>query len=217
MVTAMATYRSIRTALLRALPSESLRPELRVRTSQSLLPRASKLDVVVLNGHLHGYVIAMNVEDLLKVPIVIEGYRGVLEKMSLVVPLSIRNRALEMLPAWLGLKYFQVGPRGGIHFIGVRRCTINADFNRQDLAYLLQVSEAREWLARLWVFPVNGESRRQAMASRLAATVEPAEIKAGVFSRLRSRWPWQPTPCRGHGSSGRGVGLPPIPWRFSVR
>lgn len=69
---------------------------------------ACRVDVCVINGHLHGYEIKSDVDTLRRLPLQQQFYSDVLDKATIVVGQRHLDHALETLPAWWGSGWHHV-------------------------------------------------------------------------------------------------------------
>lgn len=63
----------------------------------------SRIDIAVVNGHLHGYEIKSSRDTLNRLPHQIEGYTKVFDYLTVISENNHHEKILEILPKWVGL------------------------------------------------------------------------------------------------------------------
>jgi hypothetical protein len=65
---------------------------------------ASRVDVAVVNGIMHGYEIKSDLDNLQRLPRQMEYYNRAFERMTIVVGRKYLNEVKEVIPNWWGIK-----------------------------------------------------------------------------------------------------------------
>lgn len=152
---------------------------------------AARVDVVVVNGSLHGYELKSDSDSLERLPRQARVYGSVLDRVTLVVGRRHAEAAMQMVPDWWGVQVAEMGPRGGVLFSSVRRARNNPSQDPVAVAKLLWREEALELLDQLGAAKGFRSKPRSAIYARLAQVARPAEIRSMVRDRLRGRTGWR--------------------------
>lgn len=80
---------------------------------------AARIDLVVVNGTLHGFEIKSDRDTLKRLPKQVRIYNPVLDRITLVVGHRHADEAMQIVPEWWGVKLAVIGPRGAIHFSNI--------------------------------------------------------------------------------------------------
>lgn len=72
---------------------------------------ASRADIAVINGVMHGYELKSESDSLERLPLQIKHYSSVMDKVTLVVAEKHLFGALELIPDWWGGKQLQLGQK----------------------------------------------------------------------------------------------------------
>ncbi|MCB0746791.1 MAG: sce7726 family protein [Ignavibacteriae bacterium] len=64
----------------------------------------SRIDIAVVNGHLHGFEIKSAKDTLVRLPHQIEGYTKVFDYLTVITEDKHYKKIQEILPEWVGLK-----------------------------------------------------------------------------------------------------------------
>lgn len=190
MTSGAAIRSALRQGYLRRLGG---RPDTLVVDELGLVHARSRVDVAVINGHVHGYEIKGASDSLRRLPRQLEVYRQALQTLTLVVDRRHLSTVAEKVPDWCGILVVGFGPRGGAHFSRIRRTRKNPGLDPFKLAHLLWRCEAREALAE------RGASKRDLRAPRrqlyrlLVEQVTVSELTALIRESMIRREGW-----RGH-------------------
>ncbi|MBV7268693.1 sce7726 family protein [Winogradskyella luteola] len=96
----------------------------------------SRIDIAVVNGHLHGYEIKSSRDTLNRLPHQIEGYTKVFDYLTVVTENKHYEKILEILPDWVGLDIC-VKTSSGYKIKTVRKSYYNRNKDGFFLAKLL--------------------------------------------------------------------------------
>jgi hypothetical protein len=150
-----------------------------------------RIDVAVLNGHLHGYEIKSARDNLLRLPSQLDEYRKSLQKLTLVVAPNHVDEVLLLAPEWSGIIEARKGPRGGISFKSLRRATINPEICEVALAHLLWKKEAAEFLSKIGA-PSTGEKKsRKQLYEAIAKEASASELTSWIKEKFIARETWR--------------------------
>ena len=68
----------------------------------------SRVDIAVVNGHLHGYEIKSASDTLNRLPHQIEGYTKVFDYITVVTENKYHKKVLEIIPEWVGIQICEI-------------------------------------------------------------------------------------------------------------
>ena len=150
-----------------------------------------RIDIVLVNGALHGFEIKSTYDSLKRLPEQAAIYNSVLEKITLVIAECHLKNALKIVPKWWGIKIAKEGKRNNVILHNHRRATRNPTQQNHALAKLLWRDEALDLLEE--VDSVNGfRSRPRAIIySRLVEKTDLKKIRAKVCHQLQNRTSWR--------------------------
>lgn len=152
---------------------------------------ASRADIAVINGLMHGYELKSKSDNLLRLPKQIEHYSSIMDKVTLVVSECHAESALEMIPSWWGVKVVTQGLRNGIHLQTVRSDKRNPSIDKLSLSMLLWKDEL------LSILKLVGQERglkskpRKFLWMLLADTLQADELRSIVRETLKARKDWR--------------------------
>lgn len=186
------TDSDVRSALLRTVFAEHVaNPNTLVVQEMGLARGACRVDVCVINGHLHGYEIKSDVDTLRRLPLQQQFYSDVLDKATLVVGQRHLQHALEVLPHWWGVRAVSRGARNAVRMELVRPAKLNPAVSKTAVAALLW----RDEISALIVARNDDRSalrgNRAALCERLDELYSLAEIRALVREQLKRRPDWR--------------------------
>jgi hypothetical protein len=160
-----------------------------------------RVDIAVVNGHLHGYEIKSDADTLDRLPAQVAIYSAVLDRVTLVVGEKHTEKAKTVIPDWWGIKVATAGPRGAIDFVQDRPVKTNTAIDPVALAELLWRPEAIEILRGLGTPEVTLRKPRAILYRYLAEVIELDELRSLIRQRLKARERW-----RGHRSTSSNAG-----------
>lgn len=186
------TDSDVRSALLRTVFAEHVaNPNTLVVQEMGLARGACRVDVCVINGHLHGYEIKSDVDTLRRLPLQQQFYSDVLDKATLVVGQRHLQHAMEVLPPWWGVRAVSRGARNAVRMELVRPAKLNPAVSKTAVAALLW----RDEISALIVARNDDKSalrgNRAALCERLGELYSLAEIRALVREQLKHRPDWR--------------------------
>ena len=138
----------LRAAVKRKLLSRYLRdPDTVVLEEMNLRHGSARIDLAVVNGILHGFELKSDADTLDRLPDQARVYNSVFDRVTLIVGYRHAYEALEMIPAWWGVKLAHKGSRGAIHFSDARSPRDNPARDPLAIATLLWRDEALDLLS----------------------------------------------------------------------
>jgi len=150
-----------------------------------------RIDIAVLNGHLHGYEIKSSRDNLARLPDQLNEYRRSLQKLTIVVAPNHVDEVLKIAPKWSGIIEASKGPRGAINFKTLRRAIINPEIDGVALAHLLWRKEAAEFLAKLGASPIDAKKPRKQLYEAIAEEASVSELTNWIKEKFMARETWR--------------------------
>jgi hypothetical protein len=191
--TALTNDTIIREALVNQLENEyASNPEYRVIPELGLWHGASRVDVAVVNGILHGFEIKSDRDTLNRLPSQREAYNAVFDKVTLVVGAKHFVDAFKIVPNWWGIETAHLDENGSVFFNTIREPGENPKQDEISIARLLWKNEA------LCLLESEGKAEgvrskpRELVYARVAETIEIDVLKKYVRNVLQSpRQDWR--------------------------
>ena len=182
----------IRTAFRRKLFVHYLRnSETLILDELGLRHGAARIDIVVVNGILHGFELKSDCDTLKRLPDQVNIYNSVLDRITLVVGHRHVYKAMHIVPEWWGVKLAEMGPRGAIHFSDVRRPRNNPSPDILSIAKLLWREEAINLLDEIGAVDGFRSKPRAAIYARLAQVAHIDLVRTRVCRQFRCRTNWR--------------------------
>ncbi len=183
----------IREALVKQLENEyASNPEYRVIPELGLWHGASRVDVAVVNGILHGFEIKSDRDTLNRLPSQREAYNAVFDKVTLVVGAKHFIDAFKIVPNWWGIETAHLDENGSVFFNTIREPRENPKQDEISIARLLWKNEA------LYLLESEGKADgvrskpRELVYTRVAETIEIDVLKKYVRNVLQGpRQDWR--------------------------
>ena len=152
-----------------------------------------RVDIAVVNGHLHGYEIKSDSDTLERLPGQVSVYGAVLDRATLVVGERHLEKAKPHVPEWWGVTVVTCGPRGGLKFETAQAFQTNPSIDPLALAELLWRPEVIEILQDRGCAASTLRRPRSHLYRELVDSVELDELRDLVRQQLKARERW-----RGH-------------------
>jgi len=84
----------------------------RIINEMGLINGASRIDIAVVNGVLHGYELKSESDNLMRLPQQIKNYNRIFERMTIVVDPKYLCEIKELIPNWWGIMVVRKDKRG---------------------------------------------------------------------------------------------------------
>lgn len=182
----------IREALVKQLENEyASNPEYRVIPELGLWHGASRVDVAVVNGVLHGFEIKSDRDTLNRLPSQREAYNSVFDKVTLVVGAKHFVDAFKIVPNWWGIETAHLDENGSVFFNIIRQAGENPKQDEISIARLLWKNEALDLLESEGKAGGVRSKPRELVYERVAETIEIDVLKKYVRNVLqgpRQNW-----------------------------
>jgi hypothetical protein len=183
----------IREVLVEQLKNEYAKnPEYRVISELGLWHGASRIDVAVVNGILHGFEIKSDRDTLNRLPEQREVYNSIFDKVTLVVGAKHFVDAFKIVPEWWGIETAHLNDEGSVFFNTIREPRENLKQDDISIARLLWRSEALELLESIGRADGVRSKPRDVIYTRIAESIEIDVLKKYVRNVLQgSRQGWR--------------------------
>lgn len=95
-------------------PLDSYRrePGTRIVEELGILEGESRIDIAVVNGHLHGFEIKSEHDTLNRLPQQVAAYNRVFDKLTLVLSAKHLKASCQIIPSWWGILVLEETQRG---------------------------------------------------------------------------------------------------------
>jgi hypothetical protein len=145
-----------------------------------------RIDLVVVNGVLHGYEIKSDRDSLRRLASQADIYSKVLDRMTLVVGQRHLEQAMSIVPSWWGVLRIEACPEGP-RFKTVRRNFANPQRDVRSLVELLWLDDAIALLEERDVARGLRGKPRRVVWDAVCHHCEASEIGVAVRTKLKSR------------------------------
>jgi hypothetical protein len=152
-----------------------------------------RVDMALVNGHLHGFEIKSDRDSLKRLGVQAEIYSKVFDRMTIVAGERHLDQVLECLPPWWGVLQVAQGA-SGVQFKSHRKGRINPSRDSRTLVELLWLEDAITFLEqRDLARGVRGKPRR-VVWDKVCNCYTLNEIAENVRERLKARARYQDLP-----------------------
>jgi hypothetical protein len=152
---------------------------------------AARVDIAVINGHMHGYEIKSDLDTLLRLPGQIKAYSAVFDKMTIVVGYSHLFQAINLIPDWWGIEVAKVRQDGSLVLNHIREAQLNQAQDPISLVRLLWREEALRILTEMDQAKGFHSKPRNDIYAKLASSMELALLGDRVREALCVRSSWR--------------------------
>ena len=150
----------------------------------------ARVDIVVINGIMHGYEIKSEKDSLRRLPGQKSIYNEVFDYVTIVASTSHFPKIIKQVPEWWGLREVQCIGKN-IKLVKKRTCKKNKLVNSQALVQLLWREEAFEILKRRDIHQgLSGKPRHQLWA-RITELLTLEELSNEVRKKIKRREYWR--------------------------
>lgn len=152
----------------------------------------ARIDVAVINGHLHGYEIKSEADTLRRLDGQTRVYSSVLDTVTLVTVIGHSDAAIGRVPEWWGIWVVELSEGSPVVEV-VRTAEQNPKVDKYALAQLLWREEALWCLVQLARCRVKKTAPRAELWKLLAEVASESEINQMVRAALKARRSWRPS------------------------
>lgn len=156
---------------------------------------ASRIDLAVVNGELHGFELKSNRDTLTRLPEQMEAYSRVFDRVTLVVGEHHLRKAVDIIPDWWGIRVAR-SECGELDFCDLRIALGNPSRDATSVAMLLWRSEALDFLEELGEAKGLRSKCKREIYDTLVNSVEFDRLRDRVRTCLRQRLDWRSASTR---------------------
>ncbi|MBN1042547.1 hypothetical protein DVW07_10800 [Clostridium botulinum] len=150
----------------------------------------SRVDIAIINGKLHGYEIKSEQDTLERLPMQIDSYNKVFDKMTIVAGEKHIKKVLDIVPEWWGI--YCVGKnKNKIILKKIRSAKINKKIDITEVAQLLWRDELINFLNFHNITKGVKSKTRLALSELVSEKIPPKEVKEYVRQQLKLRTTWR--------------------------
>jgi hypothetical protein len=149
----------------------------------------ARIDLAVVNGHLHGYEIKSESDTLARLPAQAEVYGSVLDLVTIVVGANHLESAMAIIPDWWGI--IKAEPCNPLRLTEIRAPRVNLNPNALDVVRLLWRDEALAFLQEFGYDKGMRGKARECIYRRLAESLPLGDIQSRVRHQLKARANWR--------------------------
>lgn len=155
-----------------------------------LLQGRARIDLAVVNGHLHGFEIKSDSDTFERLPAQAAAYGSVMDYMTLVVGPDHADAAVQAAPDWWGVSVAQ-RKNGRVSLAEVRASQQNAQTDPLAVVQLLWRDEALALLEQVGAADGLRSRPREFIWRRLSEVCAPEFLAAAVRQQIKHRGPWR--------------------------
>ncbi len=145
-----------------------------------------RIDLAVLNGHLHGYEIKSEADDLSRLSLQEQIYSKIFDQVTIVLGQKHLKLVIGKIPHWWGI-WEAISYDGTVKFRTIREAGINPAIDPTSLVQLLWRDEAIDILRNLSVESGFISKPRRAIWDKLVEILPPHSLRSLVHQHLKNR------------------------------
>lgn len=151
---------------------------------------ASRIDLVVVNGVLHGFELKSDRDTLTRLPEQARAYASVFDHVTLVVAERHVRRAVDIVPQWWGIRVARAEPEG-LSFCDLKLPMANPSPDPMSIVTLLWRAEALSCLEDLGSAAGMHSKSRAAIYAKLVDKADLDYLRERIRQCLRARQDWR--------------------------
>lgn len=165
-------------------------PETRIINELGIDFGASRVDVAVVNGILHGYEIKSESDTLKRLPKQMEYYNRLFERLTIVVDEKYYDEVRDSVPNWWGITLV-TNKNGEIKLINKRKGRRQTSQDKELLLKLLWKDELEKLIDVLGYPKKLKKLRKQKLLELFLRDNNTKVIKEFVYHSLKTREHWR--------------------------
>jgi len=150
-----------------------------------------RIDMVAINGAIHGFEIKSESDDLRRLPIQAELYNKVLDTVTIVAGNRHLIKLRQIIPSWWGIITAEKESKDNIILHNERQANINYEINPNSLVQFLWKEEALNILKENKLEKGLIGKPRKLLWNKLVEELPLRALKSYVMETLRSRQKWR--------------------------
>lgn len=162
-------------------------PDCIVRDELGICQGTARIDIAVINGHLHGYEIKSEEDTLRRLPGQLETYTKVFDYLTFVTNEKHMVELMNHIPAWCGVIIAEYDTEDSVVLTPVRSAKINKSTDPHSIVQLLWRDEAIQILRQLGIQTGIMSKPRKYLWDTLATTVSKRQLGERVRSTIKKR------------------------------
>jgi hypothetical protein len=164
-------------------------PQSKVVEEMKIPAAGARIDMAVINGHLHGYEIKSACDTLQRLPNQIIAYSYIFDYLTVITEKKYHERILNILPDWVGLALCS-DRSNEIEVEVIKEKSINTNKNGFYIAKLLWNEELIQVLSELNI-PFKKKYRNWILCEILSQSIDLETLSNIVRNRLKQRSDWK--------------------------
>lgn len=156
----------------------------KIINEMGLINGASRVDIAVVNGILHGYELKSESDNLLRLPRQVQNYNRIFERMTIVVDRKYVESAKGIIPEWWGIMTVRQDRTG------LRELRKGRKIKTQDEEALLNLLWKEEYngLIDLLEYPKKFKKmRKHELFEIILSDQRKSTVKKYIYDALRNR------------------------------
>lgn len=149
------------------------------------------IDVVVINGKMHGFEIKSEHDTLERLHTQVKFYNKVFDTVTLVTFHKHLDKALEIIPHWWGIINVNKGNNGSIYLEMIRKPQLNSLIDNSRLAQMLWKNEQITLLEKYGYKKGVKSKTRKELSNIIGKYINEKDIKNFVRETLKNRKDWK--------------------------
>jgi len=166
-------------------------PSTKIIEELGLCQGDARIDIVALNGAIHGFEIKSESDDLRRLPIQVEFYNKVLDTITIVMGNRHLLKVKKIIPSWWGIIIVEKKSKDNIILYNERKANFNYQIDPSSLVQLLWREEALNILKENNLERGLVNKPRKLLWDRLVEKFSLDVLKSYVTETLRSRQKWR--------------------------
>lgn len=169
-----------------ALAEYLIDPNSKVVEELKLPVAKARIDIAVINGHMHGYEIKSASDTLLRLPAQIEAYEKVFDFLSVVTEYKHADKLASILPHWVNLLI--------CHSDGSLETLKEGRFNHNKNGFYIAKLLWRDEIINIlkdYNIPYHSKDRNWILCEHLSENIDTEELSQIVREKLKIRQSWK--------------------------
>jgi len=150
---------------------------------------ASRVDIAVVNGIIHGYEIKSDFDTLDRLPRQMNYYNNLFQRMTIVTSRKYYQQICELVPKWWGIKTISYD---GSRLIEKRKGRKQKTQDKDSLLSLLWKKEMEAFIDVLGYPKKMKKLKKHQLLEMYSREADVNTIQAHVYESLKTRENWRP-------------------------
>ncbi|ALP91215.1 hypothetical protein HMPREF1084_01976 [Clostridium butyricum 60E.3] len=150
----------------------------------------SRVDIAVINGKMHGYEIKSEQDTLERLPMQMDSYNKVFDKMTIVTGEKHLDKVTDIIPEWWGI-YYITENKNKLVLKKKRSAKINRNIDILEVAQLLWRDELIKLLNSYDITKGLKSKTRLALSKLVSEKIPQKDVKDFVKNQLKLRTDWR--------------------------